>query len=256
MNSPTKHNGSGVRCPQCGLINPNIIPSCETCGAILPLFAETSAPNAPAQANWNEIGGLPRRIDDVTASKSPNAQTEPAGHRRWADSRPRGDLNGRVIIMESPHQERPDFDWYKFFTKIIWLVLALPVVLVIAVIICLLRLTTPSSLFYMFFMSAALNPMRRQEREMIPVRYMRIRDDDEVEWLARVKGDFHLGNIATDDLVSLRGKWRGGTLCVTSGYNHRTRSRIAIRGSNLAPHHRLPPLRLRGAGPARGSRNY
>jgi len=47
-----------------------------------------------------------------------------------------------------------------------------------------------------------------------------------------VKGNFNLGNISTDDLVSLRGKWRGGTLCVMCGYNHRTRSRIAISRSN------------------------
>jgi hypothetical protein len=145
---------------------------------------------------------------------------------------PKADLIGRVIMMEPPHQERPDFDWYKFFTKVIWIILALPFLLAVAVIVCLLRIARPGSLLSMLFMSAALNPLRRQERDTVPVRYLRVRDDDEVEWLARVKGEFHFGNISTDDLVSLRGKWRGGTLCVTNGYNHRTRSRIAIRRSN------------------------
>jgi hypothetical protein len=148
--------------------------------------------------------------------------------------------------MESAHQERADFDWYKCLTKLIWFLLivaspvlllhgillklgVLPALLAVAGMFYLLRFISPSNLLSMVFLSTMLNPLRRQEREMVPVRYFRIRDDEEVEWVARLKGDLCLGNISTDDLVSLKGKWRGGTLFVTSGYNHGTRSRIAVR---------------------------
>ena len=248
-----------VRCPECGLINPCSASACETCGAMLPLFAEpdSSTPMSPAtQRNepsapqcdgvqpwpWDvPVAGTDKRNEP----SSPPASAAPRSRVRLG---PRSDLTGRVIIMEPPHQERPDFDWYKFFTKAMWFLLlvaspflllhavlvklgVLPALLAIAGMIYLLRFITPNNLLSMLYLSTMLNPLRRQEKEMVPVRYVRIRDDNEAEWMARVKGDFCLGNVSVDDLVSLHGKWRGGTLFVTRGYNHRTRSRIAVRSS-------------------------
>ncbi|MEI8043859.1 MAG: zinc ribbon domain-containing protein [Verrucomicrobiota bacterium] len=258
MNPPTELSPSGVRCPECGLNNPSSVSSCETCGTMLPLFAAAAAPDTPVGATWNDGSAAPQTgmqswpwdIPAIGAPiiNKPSSRGLPAAPEPRADSTPKCDLTGRVIMMEPPHQERLDFDWYRFFTKLMWLVLlvaspflllhallvklgALPALLAVAGMIYLLRFITPSNLLSMVYMNAALNPLRRQEREMVPVRYFRVRDDDELEWMVRAKGNFRLGNISTDDLVSLWGRWRGGTLFVTRGYNHRTRSRIGIQSS-------------------------
>ncbi len=259
MNSLTEVSLPRVRCPECGLNNPSSVSSCEACGTMLPLFAETGCPDTPARTFGSEGSATPPldniqpwpwdvSSNSVSSIAKPRHPPVPAAPQPKADAIPKSDLTGRVIMMESPHQEKPDFDWYKFFTKLMWFLLlvaspflllhavlvklgALPVLLAVAGMIYLLRFITPSNLLSMLYLNAALNPLRRQEREMVPVRYFRVRDDDEVESMVRVKGDFRLGNISTDDLVSLWGRWRGGTLFVTRGYNHRTRSRIGIQTS-------------------------
>jgi hypothetical protein len=210
----------------------------------MPCVAEPSTPPASGLRSWpwfqhsNEPASE-KTIATLHSSSIPRSSTP---HVRD------GDLIGRVIMMEPPHQEKPDFDWCKFVTKLLWFLLlaafpflllhavlvklgALPALLAVAAMIYLLRFITPSNLLSMLYLNAALNPLRRRETELVPVRYLRIRDDDEVEWMVRVKGNFEHGNLSTDDLVSLWGRWRGGTLFVRRGYNHRTRSRIGIQHS-------------------------
>ena len=226
---------------------------------MLPLFGDIAGPEVPIRASWNEGSATPQPagmqpwpwdapVIGAPIMTKPNRQPPPTAPQREAGSRPKSDLTGRVIMMEAPHQEKPDFDWYRFFTKLMWFLLlvaspflllhavlvklgALPALLAVAGMIYLLRFITPTSLLSLLHLHAVLSPFRRQERELVPVRYFRVRDDDEIEWMVRVKGDFRLGNITTDDLVSLRGRWRGGTLFVIRGYNHRTRSRIGIQNS-------------------------
>lgn len=259
MNSTTELSSPGVRCPACGLKNPSSLSSCETCGALLPLFVAAAPQTTTTASAWNsesapaEPAGVQRWPWDVPALGNPTINkpcdhTLPASPEPQTKSIPRGELTGRVILMESPHQERLDFDWYRFSTKLMWFMLlvaspflflhailvklgALPALLAVAGMIYLLRFITPSNLLSMLYMNAALNPLRRQERDMVPVRYFRVRDDEEREWMVRVKGNFRLGNISTDDLVSLWGRWRGGTLFVKRGYNYRTRSHIGIQSS-------------------------
>ncbi|MBE0541770.1 MAG: hypothetical protein IH623_10330 [Verrucomicrobia bacterium] len=257
MNSVANTRAIEVRCPACGLNNPISDPSCKTCGTMLPLFPEACDPASHWPASKDKGRGSPQMEGlwpwpsdvpaDNTASKDAQINKPSALERTSrGSSKSKFDLTGRVIIMESAHQERADFDWFKCLTKLMWFLLivaspvlllhgillklgVLPALLAVAGMFYLLRFISPSNLLSMVFLSAMLNPLRRQEREMVPVRYFRIRDDEEVEWVARLKGDLCLGNISTDDLVSLKGTWRGGTLFVTSGYNHGTRSRIAVR---------------------------
>jgi hypothetical protein len=190
---------------------------------------ETPAGAAPAVQR--SCTGVPPTI--ATNPKTPSLQ---------------GDLVGRVILMEAPYQERPDFDWCKFFTKALWFLLlvaspilvlqvvltklgALPVILAVVGVFVLLRFVTPSNLFALWRIYSVMSPIKRQDQEMVPVRYLRVRDDNEDEWTVRMKGNTCLGNVSTDDLVSLWGYWRGGTLFVKRGYNHRTRSQIEFQNS-------------------------
>lgn len=150
--------------------------------------------------------------------------------------------------MEAAYQERPDFDWFQLFTKILWLMLlvaspflllygllvfggVLPAILALLAMGYLVRFLKPANLFPLLHLHAILSPSRRSEIGTVPVRNLRVRDDDDVEWMVRMKGQITLGNVATDDLVSLWGRWRGGTLLVTHGYNHRTRSDIQVEQS-------------------------
>ena len=161
---------------------------------------------------------------------------------------PRGNVNGRVIIAEPAHQEQPDFDWYRLFTRILWLLLlvilplvilrgvlqylgGLPALLTFVGFLFLLRFVSPTNLFMVMQLSQRLNPAPQGAMELVPVRYFRVRQDDDSEVLVRVKGVFTHGNIGQDDLVSLWGAWRQGTFQAGRGYNHRSRSWVELRRS-------------------------
>lgn len=205
---------------------------------------ESSTPQASDPQRWPWL--LPPK--DTVQPQFPLTVPSLSMPQRSTASELQGDLVGRVILMESAYQEKPDFDWYRFFTKLLWFLLllaspllllhavlvklgALPALLVVAGMIYLLCFITPNNLLSMLHLHAILSPFRRQETEMVPVRYFRVRDDDETEWMVRMKGKISLGNISADDLVSLWGRWRGGTLFVKRGYNHRTRSRVQMQDS-------------------------
>lgn len=141
------------------------------------------------------------------------------------------DVVGRVIAMEAPYQEPADFDGYRLATRVLWILLLLPVVLVAGCMVMLLRLFSLGNLLSLAFLQTLINPFNGRQPEQVPVRYLRVRDEQESEWMVRVKGRFTSGNVGTDDLISLWGKWRGGTLAMRRGYNHRTNSRIELARS-------------------------
>lgn len=259
MNTRQEMPLSKVRCTECGQSNSVEALNCGTCGSLLPMFASASDADAPA---------LVPRGKAISASQATDPQPwswlvapKDTGQPQFPLTAPpasapqmskalelQGDLVGRVILVEPSCQEKPDFDWYRFLTKLLWFLLliaspflllhailvkigALPAILAVIGMIYLLRFITPSNMFCLLQLHAILSPFRRHETEMVPVRYFRVRDDDEAEWMVRMKGNISLGNISADDLVSLWGRWRGGTLFVKHGYNHRTRSRVQLQGS-------------------------
>ena len=158
------------------------------------------------------------------------------------------ELNGRVIAAEPVVNEQPDFDWCKLVTRLLWFLLlvvspfillravlvhlgALPVVFAVVGFLFLLRFFSPTNIFSLIQLNMLLNPLRRNEVEQVPVRYFRVRDAHEREWVVRIKGQVNGGNIASDDLISAWGRWRSGTLSLSRAYNHRTQSYLAIRSS-------------------------
>ncbi|MCX6925397.1 MAG: hypothetical protein NT154_19635 [Verrucomicrobia bacterium] len=157
-------------------------------------------------------------------------------------------MNGHVIIAEPAYQERADFDWYRLFTRILWFSLlvvspiiilrgllvqfgALPALLAFIGVLFLLRFLTPTNLFMLLQLSWLLNPAGRREAELVPVRYFRVRQEDDSEVLVRMKGIVAHGNISQDDRVSLWGNWRRGNFQAQRGFNHRTESWVELRPS-------------------------
>jgi hypothetical protein len=161
----------------------------------------------------------------------------------------RDGVTGRIIAMEPLYQENPDFDACRLLTRLIWLILLLasPVLSVYALLVfvgtlpavfaCIgiffvLRAINPLHLLSSLQMFYLVNPFRRNRTNQVPVRYVRIRvEEDASEVMARFKGQFTAGNVSPDDLVTLRGRWRKGVLFAQSGENHRTRSVIALQRS-------------------------
>ena len=158
------------------------------------------------------------------------------------------ELSGRVIAAEPVIHEQPDFDWCKLTTRLLWFLLlvvspfillrtvlvhlgALPVVFAIIGFLFLLRFFSPTNILSLLHLQMLLNPLRRNEADQVPVRYFRVRDSHEREWIVRMKGQIDGGNIAPDDLISAWGKWRSGALALSRAYNHRTQSFIFVRTS-------------------------
>ncbi len=259
MNTRQEMSLSKVRCAECGQSNSVEALNCGTCGSMLPMFASNSDADMPALTSRGEGASTPQATDpqawpwlvspkDTVQPQVPLTVPSLSTPQPSTASELQGDIVGRVILMESAYQEKPDFDWYRFFTKLLWFFLllaspllllhavlvklgALPALLAVAGMIYLLRFISPNNLLSLLHLHTILSPFRRHETEMVPVRYFRVRDDDETEWMVRMKGHIGLGNISTDDLVSLWGRWRGGTLFVKRGFNHRTRSRVELQGS-------------------------
>jgi hypothetical protein len=199
----------------------------------LPQFADSTVPSP-----FSFSGALARP-----------AQGQISAHAHNEDKRvASAELSGRVIAAEPVIHEQPDFDWCKFATRLLWFLLlvvspfillhtvlvhlgALQVVFAIIGFLFLLRFFSPTSIFSLIQLNMFLNPLRRHEAEQIPVRYFRVRDSHEREWIVRMKGQIDGGNIAPDDLISAWGKWRSGALALSRAYNHRTQSYVFVRTS-------------------------
>lgn len=144
---------------------------------------------------------------------------------------PKSTVQGLVSISEPFYNEAPDLDPCRIITRILWIILLLPLI-VVGVIVCLLfRRMSPINIYAMLGIFKFLNPASRNE-EQVPVRYFRIRQPDtDAEVMVRMKGKLTHGSVGQNDRVTLSGRFRGGTLHATEGYNHRTSSTIGLQQS-------------------------
>jgi len=140
-------------------------------------------------------------------------------------------VNGRVIIVEAVYSEEPSLDVCKIITRILWIIMLLPFLIGAAAVCLLFRRFAPINLFAMLGVLRFLNPVTRN-KEQVPVRYFRIREDgSDAEVMVRMKGKFTHATIGQEDIVTLSGRSRKGTLYATQGYNHRTSSTIRLAQS-------------------------
>ena len=156
---------------------------------------------------------------------------------------------GRVIIAEVAYSEHPNRDVCKIITRILWIILlvlspilvlywlvakvgGLSALLAFVGLFLLVKFVSPTNLYAMFRIFSVLNPAAQDPAVQIPVRYFRIREDgSDAEVMVRMKGQFTHGNVGPEDLVTLSGRFRSGTLYAHDGYNHRTASTIRLARS-------------------------
>jgi hypothetical protein len=257
MNMPIQSAGTTIRCMDCGRNNDASESVCGFCGAALRSSQESFA-GLPSNDDAGTGTNLPPPLfsDGEVSRSSPFSGTlarSSAGQdativqdeeKRVASA----ELSGRVIAAEPAVHEQPDFNWCKLVTRLLWFLLlvvspfillravlvhlgALPVVFAVVGFLFLLRFFSPTNIFSLIQLNMLLNPLRRNEVEQVPVRYFRVRDAHEREWVVRMKGQINGGSIAPDDLISAWGRWRSGTLSLSRAYNHRTQSYLSIRSS-------------------------
>jgi hypothetical protein len=240
----------------CGRRNAASESACGFCGAPLRSNHASSANPPDDNRRTSDLPRLPQFADSTIPSpfSFPGALTRPAQGQIPAqvhneDKRvANAEVSGRVIAAEPVIHEQPDFDWCKLTTRLLWFLLlvvspfillrtvlvhlgALPVVLAIIGFLFLLRFFSPTNILSLLHLHMLLNPLRRNEAEQVPVRYFRVRDSHEREWIVRMKGQIDGGNIAPDDLISAWGKWRSGALALSRAYNHRTQSYVFVKTS-------------------------
>lgn len=255
MNTPTQSAGPKIRCMDCGRNNDASESVCEFCGAPI----RSSEESFTHLAN-SKVGGLrptlpPPLFPDKAVSptfpfsgsltRSSSEQDSIQSEEKRVAS---AELSGRVIAAEPIMHEQPDLDWCKLASRLLWvpLLVASPFVLlramlansgglsilfVFVVFLLLLRFFSPRNIISLLHLRMFMNPLRRKEAEQVPVRYFRVRDAREREWIVRMKGRVNGGNIAPDDLISAWGRWHSGTLSLTRAYNHRTQSYLSVRSS-------------------------
>ena len=240
----------------CGRRNDANERACGFCGATLRSGHASSANPPNENGRTSDLPHLRQFANDTMASpfSFSGTLTRPSQGQVSApvqneDRRvAKADLSGRVIAAEQVLHEQPDFDWCKLVTRLLWFSLlvvspfillrtvlvhlgALPVVFAVVGFLFLLRFFSPTNILSLLHLHMLLNPLRRNEAEQIPVRYFRVRDFNEREWIVRMKGQIDGGNIAPDDLISGWGKWRSGALALSRAYNHRTQSFVFVRTS-------------------------
>ncbi len=245
-----------IRCMDCGRRNAASESACGFCGATLRSNHASSTNSPDDNRRTSNLPRLPQFADSTIPSpfsfagaldRPAQGQIPAQVHnedRRVANA----ELSGRVIAAEPVIHEQPDFDWCKLTTRLLWFLLlvvspfillrtvlvhlgALPVVLAIIGFLFLLRFFSPTNILSLLHLHMLLNPLRRNEAEQVPVRYFRVRDSHEREWIVRMKGQIDGGNIAPDDLISAWGKWRSGALALSRAYNHRTQSYVFVKTS-------------------------
>ncbi|NLN93127.1 MAG: hypothetical protein GX130_07470 [Candidatus Hydrogenedens sp.] len=159
-------------------------------------------------------------------------------------------LHGTVIAVETPHLEDPDFDWYRFFTKLLWFILlivspflvlltvlsnagAFSLLMLFGVLYLLHRFLGPGTLLSWLHLWMFLRPHgRSREREQVPVWFMRVRDSEEgAEFQVRMKGELSQGYLMPGDEASFWGRRNRGVVYASHAFSHRTESWIRFRGS-------------------------
>lgn len=258
MSAASQPANTMVRCMDCGRRNDASERVCTFCGATLHLDQASLADGLqqPTAGRRPSLAGLPVFSEGAVPTPFPfsgtlahPAQVAATARVQQQDARTaKAELSGRVIAAEPAIHEPPDFDWCKLVTRLLWFLLLvvspfillrtvlvhlgmLPVVLAIFGFLFLLRFLTPTNVLSLLHLHLLLNPLRRGEADQVPVRYFRVRDDTEREWIVRMKGQIEGGNISPDDVISAWGKWRSGALALSCAYNHRTQSYVFVRKS-------------------------
>lgn len=221
---------------------------CCVCDATLPALSSPDPASLQRRGEAIPATDNSGQLTGISAQGAEPFAFPPDAQLTTAVARPLGDLTGHVFAAEPAFMERPDFDGCRLTTRILWFMLLvaspvlivhatlvnlglLPAVLALLGFLFLLRFLSPSNLFSLFHLGTMLNPFRRTEAEQVPVRYYRIRADDESEVMVRIKGILTAGNLSMDDLVTFWGNWKRGTLMVQRAYNHRAMCWLDIEKS-------------------------
>ena len=256
-----------MRCPECGHNNPDNLGQCQVCRTTMqapqnaarrPVAQQGNAWNA--QLNARQPDSAPAARTSMTPTiyqQSPLPDNMPSSHGAGllaASTQPasqnHADVTGRVIAAEAPILERPDFDLCRVLTRTLWLMLLVvsPLMLLHAILTTMggfsallalvgllffARFLSPSNLFTMYHLAALANPFgSRNGAEQVPVRYVRVRgNDNDSEYVVRMKGNLTLGNLMADDLVSFWGRWQRGVLHARHAYSHRTQTWVEFQRS-------------------------
>ena len=232
------------RCSGCGTLLQTDQPVCTLCGTTA-IATQLSASDDPAT---DLAPAVFQTKQDVPWAQSQLSSENPTTMPQAFDNR--NGVTGRVIAMEPLYLEDSDFDTCRLLTILIWLLIllaspilavygllvfsgTLPAVLACIGLFLVFRAINPLHLLSSFQMFYLLNPFRHNKDKQVPVRYLRVRvQQDASEVMARIKGTFTAGNVAADDLVTLLGRWHSGVLFVRNGENQRTRSRIELQRSH------------------------
>ncbi len=254
-----------MRCYECGNKVTDGQEECPTCHvamwALSPTLDNPSLPVAATTLSDSAVAVTNRRRQDVSPQPSPgqialqqirsiSESTASAAQTALADLIPtKRSVYGRVILADASYSEHPDLDVCKVITRILWVILlllspilifywllvkvgGLPALLAVVGVFLLFKFVSPINLYAMFRIFSALNPATRDPTVQVPVRYFRVREHgSDAEVMVRMKGRLTHGNIGPEDLVTLRGHSRGGTLYAQDGYNHRTASTIKVARS-------------------------
>lgn len=230
-----------LRCHSCGtLVLPRQTPqpACPRCGASLPV------PQAPRRSALPPHAELADRRQCQPALQRPN--TGRAIQRAPTPPLPSAAADGRVLIVEAPIHEAPDFDPCRATTRALWMLMLLgapfvigwtvlvtvggfSALLVLAACVWFVLWFAPSNLLSALQLLALMRGPQRRDSEQVPVRYFRLRQPDEIEVVGRMKGILDRGNIGVGDRVACYGTWRDGVLFVQRAFNHTASSWVEVR---------------------------
>ncbi|MDO8126002.1 MAG: hypothetical protein Q6359_02110 [Candidatus Brocadiales bacterium] len=239
-----------MRCQNCGTRNTRTATICERCQQPLEARQNNALDvQSGILTPENDFPGVGLPVpqgsthnDDIPPE--PNRRTSRRAVFRRPGRRPKS-VSGEIIAQESAYSEPPGFNIFNIVTRLCWGVIFLGIpfiifqtvwailgagtfILSIVILYFILRHLNPLNLLALLHLFSFFNPFHRRE-EQIPVRYFRLRDEAENEYVIRIKGFYKAGNIGLGDMVTFWGRWRDGVLFTRKGYNDRTRSKVRIR---------------------------
>jgi hypothetical protein len=250
-----------MNCPRCGLKRSGSISFCPVCGFEFNDSAPTDGNEVPEGYTGNRRGPSsrqkrtpifplpnPSRVDRNSSGREPfpvptSTQTQDVtGAQRFDFLRFLGwrNLNGIVIAIDPPYMTKPESTWPSLITKFTIGLILSP--LIIGGIIIALVFSIFLSIFGFgrnrpgFFSSLAsqvvgffLTGKLFGPKEQVPVRDIRVRDEEGQEHLVRLRGELVAGNLNVGDEVEVEGFDRRGTLMFRRGRNKRTRAEILVK---------------------------
>lgn len=236
-----------MRCYECGNRVADGQEECPSCHvalwAIAPAAASSPAmpTGAPQADSFVSATFQGRRDASPTASRMPMVISPAAAVIASVASAaqsalafvfpPVSSVQGRIIIADAAYSEEPDLDPCRIITRVLWIIMLLPLLVGSAAVCLVFRRLSPINLYATLGVFRFLNPVARNSAQ-IPVRYFRIREEgSDNEVMLRMKGRLTQGNLGLEDHVTLWGRFHGGTLYAKHGFNHRTASTIRLARS-------------------------